>query len=240
MPPPMSVQSASPVARLESRFLAGPCFGQDRGCGLKRTLAIAVTLGAIDCATASPPPPEESAAPPHAEIPIAENTGPTAVEGVKLATDSPVIRGELPWWHATKDGIYRFDGSIVVLAIGDSTNHQHIQEGFLHAKVSARLAVRKASESIRFKGAIPEPQLEDLFITRERRFMALYLIRLPKDAELRGPVPELAAPDMFKLSGRRRIGRHIFEKERHLFLECDVEGPIANPDWGRTRAAARG
>jgi hypothetical protein len=161
-------------------------------------------------------------------------------ESTRLDADSPVLRGELPWWHDVHDGIYRYKDEIVVIALGDSLDHHHIQEGFLHAKVAARLAVRKASEQIRFKDGIPEPTLEDLFITRERRFFALYMIRVPKDAELTVPVPELAPPDLFKASGRRRVGRHIFEKDRHLFLECDVEGPVANPDWGRTRAAARG
>jgi hypothetical protein len=150
------------------------------------------------------------------------------------------MRGELPWWHALKGGIYRYEDGLVVLAIGDSTNHHHIAEGFLHAKVSARLAVRKASEPIRFQSGIPEPELVDLFLTQDRRFYALYAIKVPASAELPASIPELNAPGLLKMNGRRRVGRHVFDSGHHLFLECDIEGPIANPDWGRARASARG
>jgi hypothetical protein len=151
-----------------------------------------------------------------------------------------VARGELPWWHDLRPGVYRFGHEVVVIAIGDSKDHHHIAEGFLHSKVMARLGTRRASEGIRFAAAPPEPALEDLFITRERRILAFYVLRVPKDAELPPRLAPLERPAILKTNGRHRVGRHVFESDRHLFLECDVEGPIANPDWGRTRAAARG
>lgn len=154
--------------------------------------------------------------------------------------DTVVTRGELPWWHDLRPGVYRFGKEVVVLATGDSKDHHHIAEGFLQAKVMARLGARRASETIRFQSAMPEPALEDLFVTRERRILALYLLRVPKDAALPPAIESLERPAALQNAGRHRVGRHIFENDRHLFLECDVEGPIANPDWGRTRAAARG
>lgn len=165
-----------------------------------------------------------------------------AVDPVPVAVevDNPVTRGELPWWHALKDGIYRVQDDIVVFGVGISANHHHVAEGFMQSKVSARLGVRKAAELIRFSGTIPEPTMMDLFITRERRFFALYMIRVPKDAGVPANISTLSPPDILRMAGRRRVGRHIYEGERHLYLECDVEGPIANPDWGRTRASARG
>lgn len=159
---------------------------------------------------------------------------------VAVEVGDPVTRGELPWWHTVKDGIYRYGDEVVVIALGQSGSHHHIAEGFLQSKVGARLAVRKAAERIRWTSAIPEPTLEDLFITRERTFYALYLIHVAKDAGVPSSIPTLTPPDLLRSSGRRRVGRHIYEGDRHLYLECDVEGPVANPDWGRTRASARG
>lgn len=154
--------------------------------------------------------------------------------------DNDVARGELPWWHDLPPGVYRLGKDVVVLAIGDSKDHHHIAEGFLQAKVMARLGVRRASSTVRFNAPMPEPALEDLFITRERRILALYLVHVPKEAELPATLKTIDRPSILKGAGRHRVGRHVFEGDRHLFLECDVEGPIANPDWGRTRAAARG
>jgi hypothetical protein len=165
-----------------------------------------------------------------------------ALERVPVAVEvgDPVTRGELPWWHTVKDGIYRYGDDVVVIALGQSGSHHHIAEGFLQSKVGARLAVRKAAERIRWASAIPEPTLEDLFITRERTFYALYLIHVAKDAGVPSSIPTLTPPDLLRARGRRRVGRHVYEDDRHLYLECDVEGPVANPDWGRTRASARG
>jgi hypothetical protein len=152
---------------------------------------------------------------------------------------SPVGRGELPWWHELEPGIYRFEGELIVLGVGDSKDHHHIAEGFLAAKVKARLFVRKICERIGFKGPMPEPDLFDLFITREQRFFALYRLDVPHDAAVTSPAPPLEVPAEARAAGMHRRGRHVFEGDRHLFLECDVEGPIANPDWGRSRASAR-
>ena len=86
---------------------------------------------------------------------------------------------------------------------------------------------------------MPEPYLEDLFITAERAFVALYRLDVPGNVTLPDSVAAWVIPDSFRGLGRRRVGRHIFEDASHLFLECDVEGPIANPDWGQTRASAQ-
>lgn len=188
-----------------------------------------------------------AAAPPPSDAPAKIEPSPKPERRVavdpntmKESLESPVLRGELPWWHELRDGVYRLGTDVVVVALGDSGNHRHAQEGLLQSKVTARLAARKASETIRFKGGIPEPTLEDLFITRDRRFLALYVIRVPASAVVPPPVKEIGTPALLRMDGRRRVGRHIFEGARHLFLECEVEGPIANPEWGRTRASARG
>ncbi len=198
---------------------------------MKRALLIA-WVWSLGCASSEPQP---VIAPPIAERPhsvkVVETRAPIA--------DNEVTRGELPWWIDLRPGVYRRGRDLVVLAIGDSRDHHHVAEGFLHAKVTARLGVRRASELIRFGGAIPEPELEDLFVTRERRILALYVLRVPKDADVQLTPPAMERPASPRSNGRHRIGRHVFEGDRHLFLECDVEGPIANPDWGRTRAAAR-
>lgn len=151
----------------------------------------------------------------------------------------PIGKGELPWWFELSPGIYRFDGALVVLAVGESKEHHHVAEGFLESKVRARLAVRQAAERIRFAGPMPEPELLDLFITREQRFFALYRLRVPADAQPTSQPVKLEVPRDLHVEGMHRRGRHVFEDDRHLFLECDVEGPIANPDWGRSRASAR-
>lgn len=158
---------------------------------------------------------------------------------LESAPSDEVTRGESPWWRTLEAGIYMFDGEPHVLAVGDSKDHHHIAEGFLQAKVMARLGVRRAFESIQLRGTPNEPTLEDLFITRDLRVLALYAMRVPKDAFLVGTPLRLRPPEVLNTPGRHRIGRHVFESDRHLFLECDVEGPIANPDWGRTQAAAR-
>ena len=151
----------------------------------------------------------------------------------------PIGEGELPWWHALPPNIYRFEGSVVVLAVGDSKDHHHIAEGFMTSKVKARLFVRKQAERIGFSGPMPEPQMFDLFITREQRFFTLYRLEVPASAQLSSPIETLEVPRGLGGEGMHRRGRHVFAGDRHLFLECDVEGPIANPDWGRSRASAR-
>lgn len=151
----------------------------------------------------------------------------------------PVLRGELPWWHALAAGVYGFRGSPAVLAVGQSSNHHHVAEGYLRARVAARLGVRRAAESIAFSGPMPAPEMWDLFITRTDRFLALYRMNLrEEDAVVPTAPPVLRVPPSLTLEGRHRIGRHVFERDRHLFLECEVEGPLANPDWGRDRASA--
>ncbi|MCK6545661.1 hypothetical protein L6R52_07310 [Myxococcota bacterium] len=198
-------------------------------------LASALIVPTLACASRTP------AIEPASTPTIPEPPRPDRPVSIAVEVQDPVTRGELPWWHAVQDGVYRFDGALVVLAVGRSTSHHHVAEGFLASKVQARLAVRRAAERIRFAGPVPEPVLEDLFITRERTFLALYSLHVPKDAGVSSAtITTLAPPDLLRMAGRRRVGRHVYERDRHLYLECDVEGPIANPDWGRTRASARG
>jgi hypothetical protein len=195
-------------------------------------------IWAIACAT-PPASPSSSLEPPAPVAPPPE----IAAELVSTETisddTSPAGRGELPWWHELEPSIYRFEGEVVVLGVGDSKDHHHVAEGFLTAKVKARLLVRKACERIGFKGPMPEPELFDLFITREQRFYALYRLDVPHEATLTSPPQPLEVPLEVRAAGMHRRGRHVFEGRRHLFMECDVEGPLANPDWGRSRASAR-
>jgi hypothetical protein len=206
-----------------------------------RLLSFGLLFGASACASTTPPPEtNESGAEAHPSPHARAEELAQRAEMLRKEMESPVMRGEIPWWHTLKNGLYRYDDEVVVLAIGDSRNHHHITEGFLHAKVNARLAVRKASEPIQFPEGIPEPELLDLFLSQDGRFLALYAIHVPPNATVPREIPVVRAPELLKATGRRRVGRHVFEGERHLYLECDIEGPIANPDWGRARAAARG
>jgi hypothetical protein len=168
--------------------------------------------------------------------PVVVPKAPTAVPPVAL--QDPVEQGELPWWHDLEPGVYRYQDQRMVFAVGQSSDHHHITEGFLTAKVTARLGVRKAAEPVAFSGTMPEPELSDLFITRQQRFYALYRMPLPSQARLAAPPKPLPVPRALGHAGRRRIGRHVFEGAQHMYLECEVEGPVANPDWGRTRATA--
>jgi hypothetical protein len=188
------------------------------------------------CATppspaAAPPPPTPDPRPAPTELRAAVG------EPVEPAR-GPVHRGELPWWHDLPPGVYQFEGQRRVLAVGRSTDHHHVAEGFLKAKVTARLGVRKAAEPVAFAGTMPEPELSDLFITREHKFYALYQLPVPEAAQVEPPAAPLAIPVGLTGAGRHRVGRHVFEGDRHLYLECEVEGPVANPDWGRSRATA--
>jgi hypothetical protein len=200
---------------------------------MRRSIHLCLLLG---CASGSP---VESEPPGIAIQPPPELAAELVSADAPLRDGGPVGKGELPWWHALEADIYRFDGELVVLAVGDSSDHHHIAEGFMKAKVKARLAARKQAERIAFSGPMPEPELFDLFITREHRFLALYRLEVPANASLTSPAESLEAPRELSVGGMHRRGRHVFVGGRHLFLECDVEGPIANPDWGRSRASAR-
>lgn len=192
-----------------------------------------IALGAASCTTPqgvvapapvvqAPPPP---APPPPAPVPVTPDADPQLV-----------IEGELPWWYALKSGLYKYGERELILATGRSVDHHHVIEGFVKAKVTARLGVRRAAAMFTFSGNLPEPELVDLFITRDRKFLALY--GLPWAPSTKEPPPALVAPEAVGQAGRHRVGRHLYQGPEHLFLECEVEGPIANPDWGRTRAAA--
>lgn len=172
-----------------------------------------------------PSPPQAPPPPAPRPVPITPDADPTLVRD-----------GELPWWYALKPGPYMYGERVMVMATGRSVDHHHVIEGFVQAKVTARLGVRRAAASVAFSGNLPEPELVDLFITRDRKFLALY--GLPLGPPPSAAPPDLRPPEVVSGSGRHRIGRHLYQESEHLFLECEVEGPIANPDWGRTRAAA--
>lgn len=193
--------------------------------------ALLLVLVGACAGSAAPPPP----APPPVVAPVPPPTTPVVVEP---SAPSPVARGELPWWHDLEPGIYIMHDTPTVLAVGRSVEHHHVAEGFLKSKVIARLGVRKAAEPVGFSGTMPEPEMSDLFITRDQRFFALYRMPVPEGAALNATATALPIPADLQVEGRHRLGRHVFEGPRHLYLECDVEGPIANPDWGRTRATA--
>lgn len=185
---------------------------------------------------AAPPPPAPSAAMTEAIRASQPAATPVAVE-VEPTVD-PIERGELPWWHALRAGLYRFGDRTVVLGVGRATDHHHIAEGYMKARVTARLAVRKAAEPVQFDGTMPEPRMVDLFITREQKFLSLYVLDVPEAATVPEGLTTVAPPKDLAGAGRRRVGRHVYDGEEHLYLECEIEGPIANPDWGRSKASA--
>lgn len=136
-----------------------------------------------------------------------------------------------PWWASLATGSYRLRGRELPdgplwLAVGRSEDHHHPTEGILHARVEARLAVLERS------GPEARPFLVDLFVSRDGTTYALYAARhADPDAEATpvGPPAGLAP---------RPRGRHSFAGTRHLYLECAVEGPLTNPEWGATRYSA--
>lgn len=195
----------------------------------------ALLLALAGCTSTAPPP---APPPPVVAPPPPPALAAAAAPAAAPVADDPVSRGELPWWHDLEPGIYADRGTRIVYAVGRSAEHHHVAEGFLRAKVVARLGVRKAAEPVAFSGTMPEPELSDLFITRKQKFFALYRMPLPEGSELAVEPRALDIPEVLEVPGRRRIGRHVFEGRRHLYLECEVEGPVANPDWGRSRATA--
>jgi len=83
-----------------------------------------------------------------------------------------------------------------------------------------------------------EPMLVDLFITRTLEVFALSQLVVPTELARSRQHTELTTPASF-LEGRYRQGRHLFETGRHIYLDCEVEGPFINPHWGLSSAAAR-
>lgn len=147
-----------------------------------------------------------------------------------------VLAGIEPWWAGVKPGPYRVLGGTPqpgrwLLAEGRSTSHHHAAEGLLKARIDARLRLRAQVDGSR---AI-EPVLIDLFITPERHFFVLYGIPLDEDKD---PMPVLSPPSALAIRGQHNVGRHRFYDERHLYLECDIEGPLTNPDWGSRQMTA--
>lgn len=154
-------------------------------------------------------------------------SSPTPVEGSRpTRTEWP--RPESPWWADVQPGAYRIEGASLTagrwrIAVGRSRGHHHVAEGLLDARVEARLALERALEA-------PMLELLDVFVAPDRSVFVLYGARLPE-----GPAPALRPPPDFE---RVPHGRHAFERARHLFMECAVEGPLLNPEWGATRYTA--
>lgn len=198
-----------------------------------------IALAPAACSASTSAPPAEPPGPSPAMAAAIAASQPPEVEAPKPAPPlTPVEKGELPWWHELRAGVYRFRGRTVVLGVGRSTNHHHVVEGFMKSKVKARLSVRRAADRVVFKGAMPEPRMVDLFVTRENRFLSLYELEVPSTAKAPEDLPALEIPTDLKDGARRRVGRHVYDGPDHLFLECEIEGPIANPDWGQSKASA--
>ena len=187
---------------------------------------------AFGCSAPTPLPSAPAAASATVPAPVPQPTTPPPTAPTSASPRHP-------WWAHKSAGVYRRNGRPVVLGVGRSSAHHHPAEGFLKAKVQARLSVRRAAGAVAFRGTMPEPILHDMFIDASGTFWALYRLDISDDAE---PPLELRPwtipPWLTVAAGRRRIERHVFEGPRHLYLECDIEGPIANPDWGQTRASA--
>ena len=99
--------------------------------------------------------------------------------------------------------------------------------------MNARISLNK-------KGAIQhqEPRILDLFITPDNGVYVLY--GAPLSASHPGDLSPLAPPVELKGSKELHlIGRHLFKNSRHTYLECDVEGPVTNPDWGSDEVVAQ-
>lgn len=185
----------------------------------------ALLAGSLGCAARRAPPLALAATPPPPPP-----AAPLAT--IERAPDVPASPSpDRPWWAKLPFGAYRWpadDGRSWWLAVGHSDEHHHSAEGLLTAKVKARLALRQ------LEGAKnEEPRLLDLFITSTRQFYVLYGIEASAEAAI-APLPARTA----SASGRHLAGRHLFDDGQHLFLECDVEGPLANPNWGSDRVSA--
>lgn len=104
----------------------------------------------------------------------------------------------------------------------------------MNARIDARLRLRASAAE---HGLAVEPTLIDFFATPDDVLYVLYGLTMDETFPVEH-LTELAAPLALFTGGRHRVGGHSFEGDRHLFLECDVEGPIANPEWGATRVSA--
>ena len=193
-------------------------------------------LGLVSACAAPSTPPNAPNAPNAGTKPAVSTADPPASQALApTASVKPPPRR--PWWTDMPADVYHLAGAPIVYGVGRSSEHHHPAEGFLRAKVRARLAVRRAAGTVAFRGPMPEPMLQDLFIDATGTFWALYRLDVPVGASAPPNRQPWRAPHPLR-TGRGRVGRHLFEGGRHLFLECDVEGPIANPDWGQTRASA--
>lgn len=189
-----------------------------------------VLIAVLGCApmAAGPSSPRARPAPPTSSVPAARPPDPP-----QPPIDSAVAQGRTPWWAGLPPGDYALGRqaerkSAWALAVGSSSGHHHPSEGLLAAKVAARAALQGDDPG--------DATMLDLFFASDRTVLALYgrpLEADPAALPTAGLPPSLAAP------GSHRVGPHLFFEDRHLFLECEVEGPTTNPEWGTGLMTAR-
>lgn len=156
------------------------------------------------------------------------------------ATTSPAqsaMEDEAPWWISLKPGVYAYQGQAHLLVVGQSTGHHHAAEGFLTAKVRAHMSLKRLGEKTAHGGKQTQPHLLDFYITRQQQYFVLFEQKITP-AETIELLSLPGSNSAATIRHRHREGRHIYRGAEHLYLECEVEGPIANPDWGRNRASA--
>lgn len=210
------------------------------GLGLLLALGCGHTPSASATSRRDPAPPAELEAPASPrpfDAPRSSQARPGPGRSRVERTADPVASGQRPWWSELSTGSYTLERSsepaankVWDLAVGRSSGHHHPAEGLLEAKVQARLALERELE-----GDDAPLVLLDLFLTPEGILLALTGRRraAPVDA------PPLEAPPSVVADGPHLVGPHRFHDDRHLYLECDVEGPLANPSWGTRQVLAR-
>ena len=198
-----------------------------------RVLPSLLLVGLGACASQAPVP---VTAPPSEPV----SAAPAPVAPAPLPAADPVSRGEAPWWEGVSTGIYALSmhpGGTThpwAVAVGRSSEHHHAVQGLIQAKVEARMVLGELAAS--GLELAHEPGMIDLFVTAEGELLVLYgspVLEAPDDIEPLHPPARLDSPR------RQLVGRHAFEHSRHLYLECEVEGPLANPEWGTSRLSAQ-
>lgn len=154
----------------------------------------------------------------------------------QIRSNDPIGAGLQPWWAHLETATYELHRvgeahTVWELAVGRSTGHHHPVEGVLAAKVAARLMLAPESADA------PELVLLDLFMTSNRTLLAL--VGRPRSKPAHPVERTLQAPLSIIAKGPHRVGPHRFHDDQHVFLECEVEGPLANPSWGPQQVLAR-
>jgi hypothetical protein len=148
----------------------------------------------------------------------------------------PMDWTERPWWADLRPGVFLLYGHRQILAVGTSTTHRDPRDAIEEADINASEALARYHAEATGQPADAPSQRWDLFLDRASRAYALRGLSVPEAFGKQTTAAAIRAPDGLWSDMRRRVGRHIYLRGRHLYAECDVEGPFLSPEWGRYHA----